>query len=51
MIRMTLKAFRSNPFRCFPELFSANSRRFSHDLSIALHAPHRNVVVPFIRLL
>jgi hypothetical protein len=52
---MTLKAFRCDGFRFLPELFTVSSRRFYHDLStvktsITLHAPHRSVVVAFIRL-
>jgi hypothetical protein len=52
---MTLKAFRGDRFGFLSELFAVNSRRFYHDLStgnasIALHAPHRSVVVAFIRL-
>jgi hypothetical protein len=50
---MTLKAFRCNQFGFLPELFAVNSGHFYHDLSsvkasIALHAPHRGVVVAFI---
>jgi hypothetical protein len=52
---MTLKAFRCDRFAFLPELFTVSSRRFYHDLStvkasISLHAPHRTVVVAFIRL-
>jgi hypothetical protein len=52
---MTLKAFRCNRFGFLPELFTVSYRRFYHDLptvkaSITLHAPHRSVVVSFIRL-
>jgi hypothetical protein len=52
---MTLKAFQGDRFRFLPEIFTVNSRRFYHDLStikasITLHAPHRSVVVAFIRL-
>jgi hypothetical protein len=52
---MILKAFRWDRFGFLPELFAVNSRPFFHDLStgkasITLHAPHRSVVVAFIRL-
>jgi hypothetical protein len=52
---MTLKAFRCDRFRFLPGLLALNSRRFRHDLStvkalVTLDAPHRSVVIAFIRL-
>jgi hypothetical protein len=52
---MTLKAFRANRFGFVLAIFTLNSRRFYHDLptvkaSITLDAPHRSIVVAFIRL-
>jgi hypothetical protein len=52
---MTLKAFRGNRFEFLLEIFTPNSRRFYHALptvkaSVTLDAPHRSIVVAFIRL-